>query len=109
MLEQARLIMRSASKRSLNVSEQLAFKQSFNDGRAVHNHEAAGRDRTQLVQSAGNQVLASTGSPGDQHAPIVRRHTANPREQLPHLRAIAHHALELTARQQLTLELDGPL
>ncbi len=61
------------------------------------------------MQRLRGEILARPRFAHDQHGAEVRRHTADPRKHLAHLRAAAYNSLEFGAGQQLVLELQRPL
>ena len=77
------------------MAEQLAFRQRFDECRAVEGDELAILARPELVQRARHQLLAGAGLAGDERGARVRRQPPHEIEQLLHHRAAAHHPVEL--------------
>ena len=61
-------------KAPLLVAEQLALQQVLRDGGAVDRDEGPRRRGAQVVQRAGEQLLAGAALAQQQHADIGRRH-----------------------------------
>ena len=69
------------------MSEQLAFQQGFGQGRAVDGHERSGRAKTPVVNSTGENLLASARFALQQHRRVLGGNSSRQLQHLLHRRA----------------------
>ena len=73
-LELAHLIGVRPGEGSLDVAEELAFKQGLHQGAAVHGDKGPLGPGAELVDLAGDDALAGAGLPGNEHGGVGARH-----------------------------------
>src|SRR6266481_4607701 len=81
------------------MAKKLAFKQCLHHSRAVQHHKFSS-GRAESVQRLSNQVFSRACFSRDEGRPIMRSNAADASEHLPHLRAPANHAFELSSAKK---------
>ena len=89
-LEPAGLVIDRPGERPLDVAEQLALQQALAQGAAVDADVGAVGPRAELVDGAGDQLLAGAGLAHQQHAGPRRGHQPRQPVHPPHGGAVAH-------------------
>ena len=88
----------------LLVPEQLALEQPGGDGGAVQLHERPAAAAAQVVDGAGDQLLAGTRLPLDEHGGVGRRDDLDLLQHLLQRRALADDLLEVVLGPDLLFE-----
>jgi hypothetical protein len=95
VLEQSHFVVGGAGEGAFDVAEEFAFKEGFDDGRAVEGDEGSGGGGAELMEGFGDKLFAGAWSgPGDEHGAVVGGDALDLRVQVPHGRAVADHAGE---------------
>lgn len=94
VFKEANLVLKGAGEGALDVAEEFAFKEGFDDGGTVEGNEWSGGGGAKLVEGFGDQLFAGSGGAGDEQGAVVRGDALNLGIELPHGRAVADHAGE---------------
>src|SRR4029453_13569073 len=108
-LEQALAVAVRAGERAAEVPEELALEQRRRERRAVADHERANLQRRQVVQRAGDELLARPALAGDERRRGVAREALDEREHAEHLLRARDDALERDAALEPLLEDARPM
>ena len=95
-----------AGEGALLVAEQLAFEQAGRNGGAVQLDERAAAAAAQVVNRAGDQLLAGAGFAVNEHGRIGRRDGLDLLQHLPERRALADDLLEVELGADLVFEVE---
>ena len=104
VLEKSRTRVGCTSKCTADVTEELAFEQCVDQGRAVANREALLRDRADLMDGSGDEFLAGTGRANQENVGVVARDFAGEVEDFEHGRAFANDAVKFEVFEKLFFE-----
>src|SRR5689334_10587697 len=91
------------------MAEKLAFEQRFDHGGAVQDYKVAFRNWTEPMKRSCDEILTCPSRSGDQNRTKMRSDAPDPREQMPHGWAVAHHAFEARCVDQFRFDVTGPL
>ena len=90
-LEPARPILDGAGERPALVAEQLRLDERLGEDRAAHGHERPVPPRARVVNQVGDELLAGSGFPRDEHAAVTVGNDAYEVEHRAHAGASADH------------------
>src|SRR5262249_5208985 len=93
-LERADVLLLGAGERAALVAEQLARDERWRERAAVDRDERLGGARSEIVERAGDQLLAGAGLADDEHADVALRGALDLRHQPPHRGRRTDHAGE---------------
>ncbi len=93
-LETAGAIVDSTRKGPANMAEQLAFEERFGERAAIDLYERAAGAGAEVVNRAGDKLLAGAGFAEQQHRGLRRRHASGEFVNPLHRRARSDHTLE---------------
>ena len=94
IFELADPIVGGVGEGAADVTKKLTLEDVLAERRAVECHERLGLPGAVLVDRLGDEFLAGTGLPLDQHRGIRRRDPLEPLDEPLHLRARSDHAFE---------------
>ena len=95
-----------AGEGALLVAEELALQQARGDGRAVELDEGALPARAEIVDGAGDELLAGAGLPADEDGGVGRRDGFDLLEDLAQGGACRDDLLEVVLGADLVFQVD---
>jgi len=87
------------------VAEELALKQRIDDRGTIAHRKPFGRNQTQLMQCARDELFASSCRPGNKNVGKVPRDLPRQLEYLNHRRTLSHNPVELQILEKLVLKM----
>src|ERR1022692_3815467 len=103
-LKKAGSVLNGTGESPFHIAKQFALGQVLHQGRTIAHDKFLFGGRTESVQRARHQLLASPGCARDERGPEMRRHPANLRENLKHQGATADDTFELASLEQLLIQ-----
>ena len=94
-LEQTLTILEGSGERPLQVPEELAFDQAWDESSQADRQERPASPRTMAVDRPGDELFAGSAFPGDQHRDVGRCDERDALEQILHGRRSADERLGL--------------
>ena len=105
-LEASPLVPHGAGEGPGDVAEQLALQHALGQGRAVDRHERPVGTRAEVVDRAGDQLLAGAAFAFDEHRGLGVGHLLDQPEDLLHRLALAHDVVQPVGPGKVLAELD---
>ena len=95
ILEETGASIGRSSKRSANVTKELAFEKCIDERGAVADSETLLSDWAHVMQGACNELLARAGGAGDENVRVVTRDFLGEVKNFEHRRTSSDDAVEL--------------